>query len=66
MVQKYADNARKRLNFYLDAILSQDSSAALDFILQAQPLAEVGEKLLRSIEHKQVEKTMTYIHYFGS
>ncbi|KAB2630698.1 hypothetical protein D8674_008217 [Pyrus ussuriensis x Pyrus communis] len=53
MCQKYAENARKRFNFYLDAILSQDSSAALDFILQAKPLAEAGEKLLRSIEHKQ-------------
>ncbi|KAL6277867.1 hypothetical protein ACE6H2_021468 [Prunus campanulata] len=53
MCQKYAENARKRLNFYSDAILSQDSSAALGFILQAQPLAQVGEKLLRSIKHKQ-------------
>ncbi|KAM1271612.1 hypothetical protein ACFX2I_032516 [Malus domestica] len=53
MCQKYAKNARKRFDLYLDAILSRDSSAALDFILQAKPLAEAGEKLLRRIEHKQ-------------
>ncbi|KAB2622179.1 hypothetical protein D8674_024361 [Pyrus ussuriensis x Pyrus communis] len=53
MCQKYAEIATKRFDLYLDAILSQDSSAALDFILQAKPLAEAGEKLLRSIEHKQ-------------
>lgn len=63
MCQKYAENARKRLNFYSDAILSQDSSAALGFILQAQPLAQVGEKLLQSIKHKQVN--YQYIQELG-
>ncbi|XP_050382849.1 uncharacterized protein LOC126799651 [Argentina anserina] len=53
MCRKYTDNTRKRLNLYLDAVVSQDSLAALDIISQAQHLSNVGEKLLHGIKQKQ-------------
>ncbi|KAM5560061.1 hypothetical protein ABKV19_021295 [Rosa sericea] len=53
MCRKYTDNARKRLSLYLEAVVSQDSLAALDTISEAQNMTIVGEKLLHSIKQKQ-------------